>query len=374
MKTNLLTTEAEILEHAVTALAEETGVHIRVKSTDLPIDHSIIADAILEIGPKREQVYVETKRHAQNGNLGALILRVQRLPGNPILVADYINPVMAQKLKQENVQFIDVAGNAYINIEQTYIFIAGKKQNKSLHTGSHQESNRAFEPKGLIVTYGFLTNPTLLNASYREIAASTGVAVGTVGKVISALKSGKYIRESVKNKNRQITNYQKLLDRWVEAWPEKLKPKHYLGTFTTDQHNWWKDIPIQDYLGYWGGETAGAIYTGYLNPQVTTIYIPKIMQAKLIRKTRLVKAADEAQIIGEVTHMYSPFWIIESDNIAKQHSLDPLIHSNEYQPISADKGLANPVLVYADLVATGDTRNIETAEALYDRRIAQPNR
>lgn len=367
-------TKTEILEHAIATLAEETGIHIRVKSKELPVNLSIIADAIIEIGPKRKEVYVETKRHAQNGNLGALILQVQRLPGNPVLVADYINPAMAQKLKQENVQFIDVAGNAYINIEQTYVFITGNKQNKSLHTGSHQESNRAFEPKGLIVTYGFLTNPSLLNESYREIAASTGVAVGTVGKVISALKTGKYIRESVKNKNRQIINYQKLLDRWVEAWPEKLKPKHYLGTFTTDRQNWWKDIAIQDYKAYWGGETASAIYTDYLKPQITTIYISKKMQTKLIRKTRLMKAEDEAQRIGEVIHMYSPFWIIESDDTPQRPASAPLTNPNDYQPISADKGLANPVLVYADLVATGDTRNIETAGVLYDSRIAQPNR
>ena len=374
MKTNHLATETEILEHAIAALAEETGVHICIKSKEVSVDHNITADAVLEIGPQRKEVYVETKRHAQNGNLGALILQVQRLPGNPILVADYVNPVMAQKLKQENVQFIDVAGNAYINIEQTYIFIAGNKQNKSLHTGSHKETNRAFEPKGLIVTYGFLTNPNLLNASYREIAASTGVAVGTVGKVISALKTAKYVRESVKNKNRQITNYQKLLDRWVEAWPEKLKPKHYLGTFTTDRHNWWKDFPIQDYHGCWGGETAAAIYTNHLKPQITTIYIPKTMHAKLMRKTRLIKAEGEEQTIREVIQMYSPFWTIESDDITQRKAPDALIHLNDHQPISGDKGLANPVLVYADLVATGDTRNIETAEVLYDKRIAQPNR
>ena len=44
--------------------------------------------------------------------------------------------------------------------------------------------------------------------------------------------------------------------------------------------------------------------------------------------------------------------------------------NNEY----AARGVVPPLLVYADLVATGDERNIETAEKIYDEYLTQPGR
>ena len=45
------------------------------------------------------------------------------------------------------------------------------------------------------------------------------------------------------------------------ARPETLKHKHLLGKFTAKDPHWWKHTNIQMYEGYWGGETAAAIYT-----------------------------------------------------------------------------------------------------------------
>ena len=40
----------------------------------------------------------------------------------------------------------------------------------------------------------------------------------------------------------------------------------------------------------------------------------------------------------------------------------------------ADQGIAPPLLVYADLIATGDDRNIETAGIIYDKYLVRPDR
>ena len=47
-----------------------------------------------------------------------------------------------------------------------------------------------------------------------------------------------------------------------------------------------------------------------------------------------------------------------------------------YRPIGQEAendkpGLVHPILVYADLIATADTRNLETAEKLYEQYIAE---
>ena len=47
---------------------------------------------------------------------------------------------------------------------------------------------RTFKPAGLKVIYGFLCNPGLENKTYREIAAETDVALGTVDWIMKELK------------------------------------------------------------------------------------------------------------------------------------------------------------------------------------------
>ena len=373
--------DLDTLNQAINALVTETGIQIKVQKTEVRVEEmeNFQADALIAIGPEKQDVYVEIKRHAQHINLGAIINQVKRIPGKAILVADYINPNMAEKLKNENIQYIDTVGNAFINVTPLYILITGRKQNKELAINTQTHTSRAFEPKGLMVTYGILTNPNLLNLPYRDIAAATDVARGTVGWVINALKAGNYIHDTVKRKDRRITDYQRLLDRWVEAWPEKLRPKQFLGMFVADEPHWWQNIDIQDYDGYWGGETAGALYNGYLKPQVTTVYIPKNKHAKLIRDARLVKATrNDRGIDGNRVFLYTPFWpTAKPGNVGKEDDIEDTMQlddRNTATRIHEDPGLVNPVLAYADLIATGDVRNIEVATKLYDNRIARLDR
>lgn len=355
------------LEKAIEALNHATGIRIEIAETVLPgKDANFIADALIDLGPYKE-IHVEVKRHAPQAHVGTLINQIQRLPTPAVLVADYINPNMAEKLKHENVQFMDTAGNAYINLEPIYIFITGKKQNKENIAPFRHKTNRAFEPKGLMVTYGFLTNPNLLNQPFREIAAVTGVALGTVGWVIKALTAGHFIHTEARSKRRRITDYQKLLDRWVAAWPEKLRPKHHIGTFATDDPYCWKNVDIENYEGHWGGETAAALYTHYLQPEITTAYIPRYNRTKLIgdMKLRKAKKFDQFRNTEAIVELYTPFWLQEDEVVNPIEQKDRLF---------GKPGLVHPVLAYADLIATGDIRNIEAARKLYDEQIAQFSR
>ena len=43
----------------------------------------------------------------------------------------------------------------------------------------------------------------------------------------------------------------------------------------------------------------------------------------------------------------------------------------KFEPPRPDKDLVHPILVYADLMATGDSRNIEVAEMIYDTEITR---
>ena len=77
-----------------------------------------------------------------------------------------------------------------------------------------------------------LCRRSLINTPYREIADITGVVLGTVGRGFNDLKNGGYILEY--NNNRRLKNKKYLLDRWVDAYLEKLGSKLIFGIFTAE--------------------------------------------------------------------------------------------------------------------------------------------
>lgn len=148
---------------------------------------------------------------------------------------------------------------------------------------------------------------------------------------------------TIGRKTRRLRELQTLIRRWVEAYPEQLRPKLIIDRFETNQRNWWRDINIRDYGAFWGGEVAAAKLTNYLKPEKVTIYADT-PPGKLILERKL-KKADNGSI-----EILRTFW------------------KTDHRIINQDT--VPPLLVYADLMATGNTRNIETAGLIYDKHLA----
>lgn len=336
---------------------DETGLLLEVAQEQVMLE-GVRVDAIIKIPQREVKLAAEVKKWAQQANLGALADQIKRLPIEGLLVADYINPNMAQRLKTLGVQFIDTAGNAYLNQPPVYVYVTGKKK-PDTELAFKEGVNRAFDASGLKVVYGVLCDPDLVDATYREIAERTGVALGTIGRVLNGLTEAGFIVGRGKGKGRRLVKKRKLLDRWVEAYPEKLKPKQRVGTFITDDPYWWEKIHAEQYGAYWGGEIAAAKYTNYLKPETVTLYLPEHTGRKLLANARLRKLKDgEAGGRGAIK-IYRPFWPEENE---ERH------YSNKVAEIP---GVVNPILAYADLVATGDSRNLETARMIYEQYIAE---
>lgn len=346
--------EQEVLDRAIHAVERETGLRLDVTQREVRIGDRQV-DIYIRFEPGDRTLAVEIKKWAQHVNLGAVINQVKQLPQEGLLVADYVNPQMADKLRKAGVQFIDGAGNAYFNQPPVYVFATGNRQAEPHFMPTKEGAKRAFEPKGLMVIYAFLLDPELINAPYREIAERAGVAVGTVAAVLKGLKAVGMIRGTGDKQPRRLTHYHKLLDRWVEAYPEKLKPKQLVGEFVANDPDWWEKIDIRNYDGYWGGEIAGAKYTGHLTPAVATVYVPDHARTRLLRDARLHKATEWIEAGGGMVEIYRPFWPEPGDN----------------NDTEVSEGLVPPLLAYADLVATGDARNLDVAQRIYHGHIAQ---
>lgn len=344
--------EEEILDLAIGALRNETGIAIEVLGREFGGGIDLHTDGMIRIQGANANLPVETKKWAPQMNVGAVINHMRTRYGDKgILVGDHINPNIGEKLREANIQYMDTAGNAYINQLPVYIYITGRKKKLEYHF--YEKTGRAFTATGLKVTYLFLETPEIMNAPYREIAKQAKVALGNIGWIMRDLINAGYIQEARNGGTKKLIEYDRLLERWIEQYPITLKPKLKLEEFIAETPDWWEQINQTAINACWGGEIAAAIYTDYLNPRDGTVYIKKENLTELAIAGRLRKPQWLGERGGYRVQVFEKFW------------------DENYGPTR--QGLANPIIVYADLVETGDTRNLEAAERLREKYIDRHN-
>jgi len=258
-----------------------------------------------------------------------------------MVITDYLFPALREPLRKAGIAYMDAVGNIYLKVKGQLIFVDGKQPDKKEKLV--QVKNRAFTKTGLPLVFDLLQNDDWLNKTHRELAALYQMALGNVHNVFKNLQEDGYLLQTGNNRNRRyrFLNKKKLLEEWIIAYPEKLKPALYIGGFrflkdgSLDE---WKNVTLNKGETFWGGEPAGDIMTNYLKPAIFTLYTTE-EKSKLLRNYHLVPDIN-ANIV-----VYRKFWHYDEDN---------------------KKNTAPPLLVYADLMNTGDARCMETAQRIYD--------
>lgn len=287
-------------------------------------------------GLGRKPLAAVVKKTLTAENLGAIAEQVKRLPQKGILVTPYVNAKLAEKLKAMEVPFLDTLGNAYFNEAPQFIFVKGNKPTAKL---PKMQPTRAFQATGLKVLFLLLAYPEWIQKPYRQMAQAVGVALGTVDWVFKDLKRLGFLIEMGK-KGRRLGEKKQLLDRWVEAYPEQLRPKLMIGKYRPMMPGKFplpKARQKKNQSYFWGGEQAAAKLTKYLKPENFTVYLRGPANTFVV-ENKLQKDPE-----GNI-ELLKVFW---------EEALDgPHPH------------LVHPLLVYADLLATGDARNREAAGIL----------
>src|SRR3990170_3533510 len=277
------TKENELLQLALEALRNNLPGQAEIKTVNPVRDRRFRADYLLRIVIQRKEIryYAEVKANVTKADKLLAMMRKGEFDHPLLLVTKYINTQLADELKQNGTEFIDAAGNAFINQPPLYIFVKGNKPD----IVKVPPVKRAFRPAGLKVIYAFLCNPGLENKTYREVAAEAGVALGTVDWIMKELKELRFLLDMGKRGQRLIQK-PNLLQRWVAAYPEQLRPKLTLGRFR-GEFGWWQQKRLDHLEAQWGGEVAAAKLTQYLQPQIITIYATPQELDQLLIKNRL---------------------------------------------------------------------------------------
>ncbi|WP_186313840.1 type IV toxin-antitoxin system AbiEi family antitoxin [Kocuria marina] len=261
------------------------------------------------------------------------LLRFEDLTGEPLLVlAPFVHPRSAQQLRNAGIRFLDAAGNAYLRFEGVLIDVRGRRPDPSitLRTRKARTSTNLFAPRRAQVVFALLSWPALLGASVRSIATAAKVSVGQAQSTLELLDEHDFLdRHTGSLLRREV-----LAEHWADAFATGLGPKTLLHQFRGDPSRMELDGHGAIYVS---GEQAAPWIR---DPETATLYVEEFSPEMAL--TNRWRADGTANIM-----VRSVFWAYPDQDV------DPRFPT-----------VAPPLLVYADLKSTRESRQLEAAQQI----------
>jgi len=331
-----MSNEIEIVETALTQLPTALG---RFQYTALPPQHTFDGTLLLSMPDGRETSFcTEIKSQPRSEWFEKWKVRVDsegaRHAG--LLICLYLSPVQQQYCIDNALNFIDGAGNAFISAPGLYVHISGKKNERRIeHSGSLSI--------GIMkLLFVLLSDEKAINYTYREIAGLAGISLGMVSKGFDYLSSKKMYRES--NDGRRFTRVNDLYWLWVQEYPIVLRPK--LKTLRLTGELPWQNASLLE-GECWAGEVAGhKLSGGYLHPEKFEIF---------------------------TSHSFTERW--KALGLRPSPTGNWLLIQRFWGEAFTIDDRASALLTVAELLASNDDRNIETARRINEQylHIAKPS-
>lgn len=319
-------------------IQEVSVLSIGKKLVDIKID----AEIVVVKENKNIEFYVEIKSILKRPIPNILFELRDKVKGDIILFAEYINPSIAEDLKLKHLNFIDCQGNAFIHIENNlYIDIQGNKY----QTIKEKESTTLFQPKGMQLLTLLLSKKYLVNYSFRDLAKISGNSLGKIAKLIKELRNEGYIINS--NEGKYSIKDQKLIfNQWLDNYGGRLRPKLLIGTYRISAQSDYSMIAkaLEENQFAFGGNAAAEILTNYQKADCIDIFIPTSDTMDVIKKIRLAPTQD---------------YNVRLFNLFSDELID---HSCKFP-------LVIPILIYAELLYQNNDRTRETARLIFDDHI-----
>ena len=281
---------------------------------------------------------------SKSGHLGyaivnAAIHRARQFGHYPLLIcAPHVPPPLVHHIIEQGAAFIDLAGNCHLEIGENYVAsVEGRKPVPRPKTG------RAFRTAGYQVMFAILAEPSLVGRSVRALATLAGAGKTATAETIAQLAHEGLIGKT--RKGRIILHRKRLLDKWLHGYSEVLRPAWTIGRYRmAEKETDAVERQIRETLGNsrwaWGGAAAAMRLTQYYRGPETVVHVWPYDET-LPRRVRAIPDAD-----GPVTILETPF------DLAFKGAVPETAH---------------PLLVYAELLSSGDERERNTAEVVRDQ-------
>lgn len=259
-----------------------------------------------------------------------------------LLLLGYSNEEQREYCREQKINFLDQAGNCFINLPALRVAVDGIPNNRLSRT-----ANRGFQKSGLKLLYAFVRTPGLLQLPFKNISESVGIAKGTVGEAMTDLRKAGFLEDH--EGSRVLVNGRKLIEKWAFAYSELLRPTLQRGFYNYLGENIVKDIFENDskYQVYYSGTHAADRRGNYLKGFDAIIYTD-IRVSELRVKLNLVPMNKKSSI----------------ETIEVLQTIEPV----NGIPMDYDH-LVGDLILYADLINVNDARVLDAAEKLLNNEI-----
>lgn len=266
-----------------------------------------------------------------------------------LVVGPRLHPSSAETLRARGLWYIDGAGNAYLrNQNGLLIDVRGRrsavpKQPDTPGDGLHGGGPRnPFTPKRAQVVCVLLAAPQLIDAPLRDIAECAGVSVGMAKETMDTLRTTGFLEHL--GSRRRLVRAGELLDLWAAGYPGGLGRANRLFVAGGDIHAWSAPEGLQVAVS---GEQA--VPGDIRNPESLVLYVRTAdneLPTDLLIHNRWHRDPHGSIVIRKL------FW----RNLPDQRP-----------------GIAPAALIYADLLASREPRQLEVAHYMrrHDDRLAR---
>lgn len=257
-----------------------------------------------------------------------------------LIIADRIHGRTADTIRDTGVWYIDSAGNAYLRDRDLIIDVRGRRPTAEPSSMAAPDAIEAPANTNLFSTVrsqiicAILTRPDLLNQPYRVLAEHSGASLGAAKATVDLLVDSGFVERF--GRKAALARGPELLDSWAQAYPNGLGRSIEMMRFDADPTDW--HAPDSLIWAVSGEQAAPEIIR---NPQTLMLYVKtpgRGMPTDLIVTNRWRRSPT-----GSI-HVARMFW---TD-----------------LPGFQGPNTAPAPLVFADLLASREARQIETANDL----------
>ena len=339
------------LQEAIKLLKREVeylDIKIRKKKNSFLV--SSIYDTELEINYKNKinSFYVIIKKNFSIETLRYLLINEtinRKQKKNILLISENLSKPIIKDLKKGKINFIDLNGNIFINIEPIYLFIHERKN----ISRRRKKPNAIFYPAGLKLLFLFFNIPESVNYPIRSLANYTKTSIGSISNNIKSLEELGYLIK-YDEYNRILIKQEDLFLRWITAYLEKLRPKLLRGKYSLlNNKKFHQGISLKKWDTFFSGELGAEVLDLNIKAENIIIY----------SNEEKIKIMKEFQLIPDLNGKVEILDIFWDDILIREKSKFKLNTLN----------LAPLLLIYTDLLISDSSRILNITKDIYERYI-----
>lgn len=255
----------QIVSHLKQRWAEIGIPELRLKRVEVPAHSPLEIDFVF--GGKELLVLCEVKADARSITIDRAISQIREFMKQkggenvrPCLVVPFLSEPMRKKLRSNNIWFIDLSGNIYLN--DPGVFHIEREGRDNRFSGSQISSNIFADKRSLVIRYLF-DHPNEF-VGVRKIADACGANPGGVSVALKLLDEAGYVARD-RHGRRKLVAWRALLEDWASYYKFKKQG---------ESRFYWNVQSLDEMLGLLANHPQGGFaLTGHAGAHLIAPYV-----------------------------------------------------------------------------------------------------